>query len=150
MALLDEVSRAIGEAMKARERVRLDALRMLKSALVNREVERGRALDETEARQVVSSLIKQRRESIEQFKAGGRQELADKEAAEIQVLEAYVPAAAEPAEVEQAVAASIAESSATSPRDLGRVMKLVMARLAGRLVDGKTVSELVRKKLSGQ
>jgi len=123
---------------------------MLKSALVNREVERGRPLDEVEAGQVVSSLIKQRRESIEQFRAGGRQELADKEAAEIVVLEAYMPEAAGPAEVEQAVAASIAECGASTPRDLGRVMKLVMTRLAGKLVDGRTVNEMVRQKLSGR
>lgn len=150
MALLDEVSRAIGEAMKAREHVRLDALRMLKSALVNREVERGRALDESESQQVVSSLIKQRRDSIEQFRAAGRHELADKEAAEIVFLQAYVPASADPADIEKAVAEAIAESGAASAKDLGKVMKLAMAKLAGKSVDGKAVNELAKKKLSGQ
>jgi uncharacterized protein YqeY len=150
MALLDDVNRAIGEAMKAREHVRLDALRMLKSALVNREVELGRRLDETESRQVVSSQIKQRRESILQFRAAGRHELADKETAEITVLQAYMPASADPAEVERAVADAIAESGAASAKDLGKVMKLAMAKLSGKSVDGKAVNELARKKLAGQ
>jgi uncharacterized protein YqeY len=150
MPLVDEVTKAIAAAMRAKDHVRLDALRMLKAALVNREVEKVRALDEAESLQVVASLIKQRRESIEQFRAGGRQELADKEAAEIEVLQAYLPAAADAAEVERAVDQAIAESGASSPRDLGRVMKLVVPRLAGKQVDGKEVNELVRRKLGGQ
>jgi hypothetical protein len=122
---------------------------MLKAALMNREVEKGRALDEAEGLQVVASLVKQRRESIEQFKAGGRQELADKEAAEIEVLQAYLPAAADPEEIERIVDGAIAETGASSPRDLGRVMKIVMPRLAGKQVEGKVVNELVRRKLGG-
>src|SRR3954466_15478195 len=133
--------------MRKREAVRLSALRMLKAALVNREVERGRALDDAESLQVVAALVKQRRDSIEQFTKGGRQDLADKEAAEIVVLEAYLPAAADSVMVDAAVAAAIAETGATSPKDMGRVMKVVMAKLAGQNVDGKSVNELVRKHL---
>lgn len=147
MALVDEVNAAIGEAMKKQDPARLSALRMLKAALVNKSVERGRDLDETEARQVVAGLVKQRRESIEHFQRGGRQDLVDKETAEIKVLESYLPPSADPAEVEQAIAAAIAETGASSVKDMGRVMKAVMSRLAGRSVDGKTVNELVRKRL---
>ena len=122
---------------------------MLKAALVNREVEKGRALDENESKQVVTGLVKQRRDSIEQFTRGGRQDLADKEAAEIAVLESYLPAAADPVAVDRAVADAIAETGASSPKDIGRVMKAVMSKLSGQNVDGKTVNELVRNKLSG-
>lgn len=147
MSLIDEVQAAIVDAMRKQAAARLSALRMLKAALMNREVEKGRALDEAEGRQVVTSLVKQRRDSIEQFTKGGRQDLADKETAEIAVLDAYLPAAADPAVVERAVADAIAETGATSPKDTGRVMKAAMARLAGQTVDGKTVNELVRKQL---
>lgn len=147
MSLLDDVSRAIAEAMRAKDTVRLSALRMLKAALMNREVEKGRALTDAEARQVVGSLVKQRRDSIEQFTKGGRTDLVDKESAEIGVLEGYLPAAADPAKVECAIDEAIAETGATSVKDVGRVMKASMARLAGEIVDGKTVNELVRKKL---
>ncbi len=147
MSLLDDVQAAMTDAMRSQSRLRLDALRMLKAALVNREVEKGRALDETEARQVVASLVKQRRDSIEQFTQGGRQDLADKEAAEITVLESYLPAAADPAVVDRAITEAIAETGASSPKDIGRVMKAVMARLSGQSVDGRSVNELVRKRL---
>ena len=126
---------------------RLVALRMLKAALMNREVERGRALDEGEARQVVSALVKQRRDSIEQFTKGGRKDLADKETAEIAILEGYLPPAVDAVELEKAVDAAIASNGATSAKDMGRVMKAVMADLAGKTVDGKAVNELVRRKL---
>ena len=135
--------------MRKQAAARLSALRMLKAALVNREVEKGRALDENESKQVVTGLVKQRRDSIEQFARGGRQDLADKEAAEIAVLESYLPAAADPAAVDRAVADAIAETGASSPKDIGRVMKAVMSKLSGQNVDGKTVNELVRNKLSG-
>jgi len=149
LALVDELSGSIADAMRKHDAVRLSTLRMLKAALMNREIERGHALDETESRQVVASLVKQRKDSIEQFTNGGRPELAAKEQAEIGVLEGYLPAAADPAAVEQAVVAAIQETGATSAKDMGRVMKAAMARLAGQTVDGKTVNELVRKKLSG-
>ena len=147
MALIDDVQAAIIDAMRKQAAARLSALRMLKAALMNREVEKGRALDDTESRQVVTALVKQRRDSIDQFTKGGRQELADKEAAEILVLEQYLPAAADPAVVERAVTEAIAETGAASPKDMGRVMKAAMAKLAGQTVDGKAVNELVRSKL---
>jgi uncharacterized protein YqeY len=148
MSLIDDVQAAMVDAMRKRARERLSALRMLKAALVNREVEKGRALDDNESRQVVTALVKQRRDSIEQFTRGGRQDLADKEGAEIAVLESYLPAAADPAAVERAVVETIAETGAATPKDKGRVMKAVMAKLSGQNVDGKTVNELVRKKLA--
>jgi uncharacterized protein YqeY len=149
MTLQEEISRAIGDAMKARDQHRLVPLRMLKAALTNREIERGRPLDEVEGRQVVAGLVKQRRDSIEQFLKGGRKDLADKESAEILVLESYVPAGADPAEVERAVDGAIASTGAASAKDIGRVMKAAMAALAGKTVDGRLVNELVRSKLGG-
>jgi len=139
---------AIADAMRKHDPVRLTALRMLKAALMNREAERGRALDEGESLQVVTALVKQRKDSIEQFTNGGRQDLADKEAAEIRVLEAYLPAPADPAAIDRAVTDAITETGATSPKDMGRVMKAAMAKLAGQSVDGKAVNELVRQKLA--
>ena len=147
MPLVDEVGTAIADAMRQHDAVRLSALRMLKAAFMNKSVEKKRDLDDAEAQQVVAALVKQRKDSIEQFTKGGRDDLARKEAAEIVVLEAYLPAAADPAAVEDAVAAAIAETGAASPKDMGRVMKAVMAKLAGQNVDGKTVNELVRRKL---
>ena len=147
MPLVDEVGTAIADAMRQHDAVRLSALRMLKAAFMNKSVEKKRDLDDAEARQIVAALVKQRKDSIEQFTKGGRDDLAKKEAAEIVVLEAYLPAAADPAAVDDAVAAAIAETGATSPKDMGRVMKAVMAKLAGQNVDGKTVNDLVRRKL---
>jgi uncharacterized protein YqeY len=142
------VTSAIADAMRKQESLRLAALRMLKAALMNREIERGHALDDNESRQVVTSLVKQRKDSIEQFTKGGRQDLADKEAAEIAVLESYLPPAADPDVIDRAVVEAIAETGATSAKDMGRVMKAAMAKLAGQSVDGKTVNELVKQKLS--
>ena len=135
--------------MRKRDVIRLSTLRMLKAALMNREIERGHALDESESLQVVASLVKQRRDSIEQFTKGGRRDLADKETSEIRVLDAYLPAAADPAAVEQAVVDAIRETGAASPKDMGRVMKAAMAKLVGQTVDGKVVNELVRRRLAG-
>jgi len=149
VTFIEDVNAAIADATRKHAPVRLTALRMLKAALMNREVERGRALDDQEARQVVASLVKQRKDSIEQFTKGGRQDLADKELAEIQVLESYLPPAADPAVVDRAIADAITETGANSQKDMGRVMKAAMAKLAGQSVDGKTVNELVRKKLAG-
>jgi uncharacterized protein len=148
LTLVADVSAAIADAMRQKDSVRLGALRMLKAALMNREVERGRALDPAESQQVVASLVKQRKDSIEQFTKGGRQDLADKESAEIRVLEAYLPAAADPAVIERAVTEAIQETGATSPKDVGRVMKMAMAKLTGQTVDGKAVNELVRARLT--
>ncbi len=149
MAFIDDLNAAIADAMRKQERLRLDALRMLKAALMNREIERGRTLDDGESRQVVSSLVKQRKDSIEQFMKGGRTDLADKEAAEIVVLESYLPPPADHAAVERAVVEAIAETGAASPKDMGRVMKAAMAKLAGQSVDGKALNEIVRHKLAG-
>ncbi len=147
MTLFEQIGKDIMAAMKARDQGRLAPLRMAKAALMNREVEKGRTLDEAEAEQVIGSLIKQRRDSIEQFTNGGRQDLAAREAAEVGILEAYLPPPVDAAQVEAAVDQAIAETGAGSVKDLGRVMKAVMARLAGQTVDGKVVSELVRRKL---
>jgi uncharacterized protein YqeY len=149
VALIDDVSAAIADAMRRQDAPRLSALRMLKAALMNREVEKSRALDATESLQVVSSLVKQRRDSIEQFQKGGRQDLVDKETAEIAILEQYLPPPVDPAALERAVVEAIAETGAASPKDMGRVMKAAMARLSGQTVDGRVVNELVRKKLAG-
>ncbi|SRR6266542_4041494 len=148
MTLSEQITRDIGQAMKARDQMRLAPLRMVKAALMNGEVSKGRPLEDAEAQQVLASLIKQRRDSIEQFGKAGRQDLVDKETAEIAVLEKYAPPAASPAELAEAVTAAIAETGATSPKDMGRVMKAVMSALAGKSIDGKTVNELVKKKLS--
>ena len=149
MTLIEQISHDITEAMKARDAARLSALRMVKAALMNGEVAKGRPLEEAEAQQVLASLIKQRRDSIEQFKSGGRTDLVEKETAEIAVLEKYAPPAASAADVERAVDAAIKETGAAGPKDMGRVMKAVMGALAGQSVDGKVVNELVRKKLAG-
>jgi uncharacterized protein YqeY len=147
MTFIEQISQDIAAAMRAKETTRLGALRMAKAALMNREVEKGGALDETESRQVMASLIKQRRDSIEQFRKGGRDDLADKETAEITVLEAYLPPALDAAALEAIVDEAITASGATSAKDLGKVMKAVMPKLAGQAVDGKLVNEIVRRKL---
>jgi uncharacterized protein len=147
MTLLERVTSDIAGAMRAKDQVRLAPLRMLKAALMNREVEKGRSLDEPESLQVVSSLIKQRRDSIEQFQRGGRQDLADRESAEIDLLQSYLPPPLDQVAIEQAVDAAIAEAGATSAKDMGRVMKIVMSKLSGAAVEGRTVNEIVRRKL---
>ena len=147
MTLLEQISKGIADAMKARDQVTLSALRMAKAALMNGEVAKGRALEEGEAQQVLASLLKQRRDSIEQFAAAGRTDLVDKERAELAILERYAPPAVSAEDLERAVDAAITETGAAGPKDMGRVMKAVMSALAGRTVDGKSVNELVRKKL---
>ena len=147
--LLNTVTQQIADAMRQKDQAALGPLRMLKAALMNKEVEKGRALDEAESLQVVSALVKQRRDSVEQFKAGGRQELADKEQAEIVFLEKFLPPAADPAAIAAAVESAVVETGAAGPKDMGKVMKAVMAKLAGQSVDGKLVSEAVKKRLAG-
>ena len=149
MAFIDRITQDLTAAMRAKDTTRLATLRMAKAALMNREVERGRALDDAESQQVITSLIKQRRDSIEQFRNGGRDDLAVKEEAELAILEAYVPPPVGAAEIEAAVDAAIAETGAATAKDMGRVMKAVMARLAGATVDGKVISDLVRRRLGG-
>jgi uncharacterized protein YqeY len=148
MTLTERITQDIAAAMKAREPTKLSALRMVKAALMNGEVQKARALDDAEAQQVLASLIKQRRDSIEQFGSAGRTDLVDKETAELAILEQYAPPAVSAADLEAAVDAAITETGAASPKDMGRVMKAVMAALAGKSADGKAVNELVRKKLT--
>lgn len=150
MSLTETIGADIARAMKAREATTLTALRMLKTALTNKSIEKSRALDDGEELQVVNALVKQRRESIAQFEAAGRHELADKERAEIAVLDQYLPPAATEAEIASAVDAAVASTGATTAKDMGRVMKAVMAALAGKTADGKQVNELVRKRLGSQ
>ena len=149
MTLIEKISADMTAAMRSKDQARLMPLRMAKAALMNREVEKGRALDEAEAQHVVASLIKQRHDSVEQFTKGGRAELAARETAEIAVLEAYVPPPLDPAAIELAVDEAVRETGATAARDMGRVMKAVMPKLAGRGADGRTINEIVRRKLGG-
>jgi uncharacterized protein len=147
MTLNEKVAADITAAMKAKNAARLSALRMLKAAIMNKGVEKGRDLEDAEVLQVVSSLVKQRRDSIEQFQSAGRTDLVDKETSEVTVLEEYLPPAASAEEIEAAVAAAISETGAASPKDMGKVMKAVMPRLAGKNADGRAVNEAVRRKL---
>jgi uncharacterized protein YqeY len=147
MTLIDQVGEDVKAAMKSKDVVRLAALRMLKAAIVNKGVEKGRDLDDAEVLQVVASLVKQRRDSIEQFSKAGRTDLVDRESGEIRVLEQYLPPAASPEEIEAAVATAIAETGASAPKDIGKVMKAVMPKLVGKSAEGRTVNEVVRRKL---
>ena len=152
MPLVDQIQKDITAAMKAREEARLSTLRMVKTALKNREIEKMAPLDDKEAQQVLGTLIKQRKDSIEQFTKGGRQEMADKEAAEIKVIETYMPKAASEADIAASVKAVIAEMGSPTMKDMGTVMKNAMAKFAteGVRVDGKVVSEAVKKELAGK
>jgi len=149
MTLIEQLVTTMADAMKARDQARLSALRMLKAALMNKEVERGGPLTDAEDRQVVASLVKQRKDSIGQFAKAGRQDLVDRETAELAVIEAYLPPAIGADDLERIVTEVVAETGATSPKDMGRVMKGVMAKLAGAQADGRAVSELVKRRLSG-
>jgi uncharacterized protein len=148
MSLEQRLTTEIAAAMKSKDATRLSTLRMLKAALMNKGVEKNRGLEPAEELQVVASLVKQRRDAIEQFTAGGRQDLADKESAEIEVLHGYMPAAATSEELEAAVARAIAETSAQGPKDIGKVMKAAMAALSDKTVDGKKLNEMVRARLA--
>lgn len=148
MSLEQTLGADIVSAMKAKDATRLTALRMLKTALTNKSIEKGRALEGAEELQIVSMLVKQRRDSIDQFTKGGRTDLADKEQAEIVILTTYLPASASDEEIAAAVAAAVTETGATTAKDMGKVMKAVMAGLAGKTVDGRKVSEAVKAKLT--
>jgi uncharacterized protein YqeY len=152
MSLIEQIQTDITAAMKAREEQRLSTLRMVKSALKNREIEKMAPLDDKESQQVLSTLIKQRKESVEQFLKGGRKEMADKEAAEITLIETYLPKAAGEEQIVAGVKAVIAEMGSPTMKDMGTVMKNVMARFAGAgmRVDGKVVSEAVKAELAGK
>lgn len=152
MSMIERIQNDITAAMKARDEQRLSTLRMVKTALKNREIEKMSPLDEKESQAVLTTLIKQRKDSVEQFTKGGRQEMADKEAAEIVLIESYMPQAAGDAEVAAGVKAVIAEMGQPTMKDMGAVMKNAMARFAGAgmRVDGKMVSEIVKKELAGK
>jgi uncharacterized protein len=147
MSLVADINTRITQAMKAHDAASLSTLRMLKAAFMNKEVERGHALDDTEALQVVGTLIKQRRDSIEQFEKGGRPDLVAKESSELVLLEALMPPPMSPADLDAAVDKAVADTGATSVKDMGKVMKAVMAALAGTGADGKAVNEAVRRRL---
>lgn len=147
MSLGTQIVSDLTAAMKAQDAARTSTLRMVKAAVMNRQIEKGGELDDDEMQKLLRSLVKQRRDSIEQYEKAGRQELVDKERAEIDVIEAYLPQAASQTEIEAAVAAAITETGATSMKDMGKVMKAVQAALAGKNADGKTISEIVKSKL---
>jgi uncharacterized protein len=148
MPLLDTVQKDMVAAMKAREEARLGALRMIKTALKKHEVDAMKPLDEATEMQVMSTILKQRRESAEMFHKAGREELAAKEEAEIIIIEGYLPSTPTQEELEAAVTAALAETGATSQKQMGVLMKAAQAKLAGKRVDGKALSELVKSKLS--
>jgi uncharacterized protein len=151
MGISEQIQKDMVEAMRGRQELRLSTLRMVKAALKNKEIDKRGPLDEKEAQQILATLIKQRRDSIEQFQRGGRQELADKEAEEIKLIEAYLPKAMGDEEIAAAVKAVIAEMGSPTIKDMGTVMKNVMVKLqaGGARVEGKTVSEIVKKQLGG-
>ena len=148
MPLLDRIQSDMTAAMRAKDEARLNAIRLIKSALKKHEIDSMKPLDETAELQILSTLIKQRREASEMFRKGGRAELADKEDAELKLIEGYMPAAPTDAEIEAAIAAAIAETGVTSAKQMGVVMKATQAKLAGKRVDGKALSEKVRAKLT--
>ncbi|MGH9241885.1 MAG: GatB/YqeY domain-containing protein [Vicinamibacterales bacterium] len=149
-SLNQRIAADLTTAMKAKDTARLSALRMLKAAIMNKGmVEKGRDLNDAEVLQVVASLVKQRRDSIEQFAKAGRTDLVEKETGEIAILEHYLPPAVSAGEIDAAVAEAIAETGASSAKDMGKVMKAVMPKLSGKNVDGRTVNDAVRRKLGG-
>ena len=148
MSLYDRLTEDLKFAMKSRDQLRMDVIRMIKAAVLNKEVELKRDLDDAEMSRVMTTLVKQRRESIEQFEKAQRQELAAKERQAIEIIESYLPKPLSPEELETLVTSVIADTGSRSIKDLGAVMKAVMARLGGQTVDGKLVSELVKRKLS--
>lgn len=148
MSIVEQINRDITAAMKAKEAERLSALRMMKTALTLRETELPGAVDDTEAARVLNTLLKQRRDAAEQYRAAGRADLATKEENEAQLIQTYLPASASEEELARAVAETISELGATSMKDMGAVMKAVRPRLEGKTVDGKALSEMVKAKLS--
>jgi len=148
MALLDRIQTDIVAAMRAKEEMKLNAIRMIKTALKKHEVDSMKPLDEATELQILGMLIKQRREAAEMFRKGDRAELADKEEAELKLIESYMPAAPSDQEIDAAISAAMAETGVTSAKQMGVVMKATQAKLAGKRVDGKALSEKVRARLS--
>ncbi len=149
MTLQDKVQNDIAEAMRRKDSLRLSVLRMMKAAVKNKEVEKMKALEEPEVLAVFNTLVKQRKDSIDQFRKGGREELAQKEESEITIIEEYLPAAASDDDVRRAIEDAIGETGATSMKDMGKVMASTKTRLAGKTIDGARVSQLVKERLSG-
>ena len=149
MTLSEKIVADLTASMKAQDAARTSTLRMVKAAMMNRQIEKGGALDDDEVSKLLRSLVKQRRDSIEQYEKADRQELVDKETAEIDVIEAYLPQAASREEIEVVVVEAIASTAATSMKDMGKVMKATQAALAGKNADGRLVSEVVKSKLGG-
>ena len=150
MAFIERIQKDLTQAMKMKDELRLSVLRMVKTALKNKEIEKIRPLEDAEALQVLQTLVKQRRESVEQFTQGGRKDLADKETKEIAIIEGYLPAAPSDAEISQAIEAALAETGAASSKQMGAVIKAARARLEGKTVDGKVLSDRVRERLGGK
>jgi uncharacterized protein YqeY len=148
MTLQEKIQSHLAEAMKSKDQLRLSVLRMMKTAVKNKEIEKMKPLDEGEAMAVLNTLVKQRKDSAEQFRTGGREEMARKEEAEIKIIEQYLPAAASEDDIRKAIGEAIQETGASSMKDMGKVMKATMARLAGKTADGSRVSQLVKEKLS--
>lgn len=149
MSTMERIQKDLVDAMKAKDELKLSVLRMVKSALKNQEIEKIRPLDEAESIQVLQTLLKQRRESVDMFTKGGRTDLAEKESKEIAILETYLPAAASDADMDAAIAAAMAETGANSPKQMGAVVKAAKAKLEGKTVDGKALSDRIRTKLGG-
>lgn len=150
MAYIERIQADLTSAMKQKDELRLSVLRMVKAALKNKEIEKMHALSDLESLQVLQTLVKQRKESVEQFRKGGRDDLADKEAKEIEIIEEYLPAAPSDAEIQRAIEEAIDEASADSLKHMGAVIKAARARLEGKTVDGKVLSDKVRERLSGK
>jgi uncharacterized protein YqeY len=148
MTLQEKIQSHLADAMKSKDQLRLSVLRMMKTAVKNKEIEKMKPLDEGEAIAVLNTLVKQRKDSAEQFRTGGREEMATKEEAEIKIIEEYLPAAASEDDIRNAIGEAIKETGASSMKDMGKVMKATMARLAGKTADGGRVSQLVKEKLS--
>ena len=149
MTILEKIQKDMTDAMRAKDELRLSVLRMTKAALKHKEIEKIRPLEEAESLQVIQTLVKQRRESVDMFTKGGRNDLAAKESSEILILESYLPASASEADMDQAIADAIAETGATSAKQMGLVVKASRARLEGKTVDGKILSDRVRARLTG-
>lgn len=147
MSLAERIQKDLVEAMKSKDELRLSVLRMLKSAIKNKEIEKIRPLDEAESLQVLQTMLKQRKDSVEQFTKGGRTDLADKETREIAIIETYLPAGASEADLDRAIEAAVAETGALSPKQMGAVIKAAKALLSGKTVDGKVLSDRVRARL---
>jgi uncharacterized protein YqeY len=147
MPLVEKIQKDLTDAMKAKDELRLSVLRMVKSALKHKEIEKIRALEDAEVLQILQTLVKQRRESVEMYAKGGRADLADKETREIAIIETYLPAGAGAEEMDQAIEAAIAETGANSAKQMGAVIKVARAKLEGKTVDGKALSDRVRARL---